>query len=413
MISPRRFAMPAAGLALLAWTAVPASASVFAPASVPPGGGFYHLADGGRCLDVELRDRPCRGRTAQLRLEAAPGGQVILVDGANRRSAPTTLDHAGDGRYRVGGSLRTFEPLGGARRWTDIADGFAEGTTGGAAGATVTVTTQEELAAYVTAAEPYVIKVAATIELTPKGTELKVASDKTIIGAGTAGEIVGGGFFLGPDTSNVIIRNLTIRDTLMPEDDPDDKSFDYDAIQIDSAHHVWIDHNRLTRMNDGLLDSRKDATAITVSWNQFLDNNKTFGIGWTPNVTARMTIHHNWFARTGQRNPSADNLANLHMYSNYLQDVGAYGNYVRGGTKGVIEHSLFHNVPDPYYVSPIGELVQRDNIVSGSSFWHEGLIKEQGAAFEPTDFYAYAPDPATALPGLLATSAGPQESIGR
>ncbi|MEV4805327.1 hypothetical protein AB0K18_35470 [Nonomuraea sp. NPDC049421] len=60
------------------------------------------------------------------------------------------------------------------------------------------------------------------------------------------GTIVGGGFFLN-GVSNVIIRNLTIRDTRMPEDDPDDKEFDYDGIQMDGAHHVWIDHNHITR----------------------------------------------------------------------------------------------------------------------------------------------------------------------
>jgi pectate lyase len=43
-------------------------------------------------------------------------------------------------------------------------------------------------------------------------------------------------------------------------------------------------------MNDGLIDSRKDNTNLTVSWNHIAGNNKTFGIGWTDNVTARMTI---------------------------------------------------------------------------------------------------------------------------
>jgi pectate lyase len=199
----------------------------------------------------------------------------------------------------------------------------------------------------------------------------------------------------------------------MPEDDPDDKDFDYDAIQIDSATKVWIDHNRLARMNDGLLDSRKDATDITVSWNQFLENNKTLGIGWTANLITKMTLHHNWFARTNQRNPSGGNLLNLHMYSNYLLDIRSYGNWARGETKAVIEHSLFHNVADPYFVDPAGELVQRANVVTGTSSWRDGLIKEQGVAFDPTRFYSYTVDPATALPQVLAAFSGPQDSIGR
>lgn len=408
MTTARHAALAAATLTLLAATATPASAAGHV-------GGGYHIVNAGtgRCLDIKLRELPCRGRTAELRLQAAAGGQVRLVNGANRSSAKVTLTYAGDGKYQIADRLWTFRPAGGPRHWSGQADGFAAGTTGGEGGQVVTVTTQEELNTYVTAAEPYIIKVAGAIEISPKGTELKVASNKTIIGVGTAGEIVGGGFFLGATTSNVIIRNLTIRDTLMPEDDPDDKDFDYDAIQIDSATKVWIDHNRLARMNDGLLDSRKDATDITVSWNQFLDNNKTLGIGWTANLITRMTLHHNWFARTNQRNPSGGNLLNMHMYSNYLQDIRSYGNWARGETKGVIEHSLFHNVADPYFVDPAGELVQRGNVVTGTSSWRDGLIKEQGAAFDPTAFYSYTLDPATALPEVLAAFSGPQDSIGR
>lgn len=210
----------------------------------------------------------------------------------------------------------------------------------------MTATTQAELRQYVAASEPYIIRVAGTITITPKGTELSVASNKTIIGVGDSAEIVGGGFRL-IGVRNVIIRNLTIRDTQMPDDDPGDDGYDYDAIQIDSSSNVWIDHNRLARMNDGLLDSRKDTTNLTVSWNQFLENNKTFGIGWTENVTAHVTVHHNWFRNTNARNPVADNVAIWHLYNNYLQDIRDRGNRAHGGTKAVIENSYYQNVPDP------------------------------------------------------------------
>jgi pectate lyase len=39
-------------------------------------------------------------------------------------------------------------------------------------------------------------------------------------------------------------------------DDPDDKDFDYDGIQMDTADHVWIDHNTFHDINDGYIDSR-------------------------------------------------------------------------------------------------------------------------------------------------------------
>ncbi|MGN9844169.1 RICIN domain-containing protein [Nonomuraea sp. H19] len=316
------------------------------------------------------------------------------------------------------GSTPTATPTStGPRTWSDTPDGFAAlpglgrgPTTGGAGGQTVTVTNQADLNRYVTAAEPYIIKVAGTINISPKGTELRVSSNKTIVGVGTSGEIVGGGFFLKAGVNNVIIRNLTIRDTRMPDDDPGDDSYDYDAIQLDTADHIWIDHNRLTRMNDGLLDSRKDTTNLTVSWNQFFENNKTFGIGWTDNVTSQITIHHNWFQNTNSRNPSADNIGNLHMYNNHLQNITGYGNFVRGLTKAVIENSYYDTVKDPYYVEE-GELVQRGNIVVNST-WGSGKVKEKGSAFDPKSFYSYTLDPAADVPALLRAYSGPQANIG-
>ncbi|MDX2825292.1 pectate lyase, partial [Streptomyces ipomoeae] len=76
----------------------------------------------------------------------------------------------------------------------ETADGFASvnalgqnGTYGGRDGKTVTVKTLADLEKYATAAEPYVIVVAGTINMNPVGKEIKVASDKTIVGSGTSG----------------------------------------------------------------------------------------------------------------------------------------------------------------------------------------------------------------------------------
>ncbi|WP_144118402.1 RICIN domain-containing protein [Catellatospora sichuanensis] len=299
----------------------------------------------------------------------------------------------------------------GGRTWSSSPDGFAStggGTTGGAAGATVTVSTFADLQRYVTATEPYVIRVSGAITVTPKGTELRVASNKTIVGVGTSGHIVGGGFFLGTGVRNVIIRNLTIRDTQMADDDPDDKVYDYDGIQMDTADHVWIDHNTITRMNDGLIDSRKDTSYLTISWNVLASNNKAFGIGWTENVTARMTIHHNWIKDTNQRNPSTDNVAYAHLYNNYLSNVASYGNYARGATKMVLENSYFENVKDPFYPDSTAQLRQSGSILVNCT----GKQQTLGSAFTPSSFYTYTLDPAADVPNLLRTYAGPQANIG-
>ncbi|MFD7321016.1 pectinesterase family protein [Streptomyces sp. NPDC059875] len=300
----------------------------------------------------------------------------------------------------------------------DVADGFASvdalgqnGTYGGRDGRTVTVRTLAELEKYATAPEPYVIVVAATITMNPVGKEIKVASDKTIVGSGTAGHIVGGGFFLGPGVHNVIIRNLTIRDSYQGV--WNDKDHDFDAVQMDGAHHVWIDHNDLRHMADGLIDVRKDSTYVTVSWNRLSNDNKAFGIGWTTNVVTDITIHHNWIRETEQRNPSTDNAAHAHLYNNHLQDdpgtavTSSYGNYSRGATKMVLENSHFQGVNNPVIKDATATLVQRGNIFSGTS----GRNESGGTAFDPRTYYPYTLDRAADVPALLKSGAGPRPSI--
>ncbi|TYB54355.1 pectin esterase [Nonomuraea sp. PA05] len=289
------------------------------------------------------------------------------------------------------------------------ADGFAglnalgvDGTTGGAAGRTVTVDNLTDLERYATAAEPYVIKVRGSITMEPYGKEIAVASDKSIVGEGAGAEIVHGGFFLN-GVHNVIIRNLTIRDSYVPGD-WDGKTKDYDGIQMDGAHHVWIDHNHFTRTGDGLLDIRKDSDYVTVSWNVFSDHNKAVGVGWTANVVTKVTFHHNWIRGTHQRNASIDNTEAAHWYNNYVQDTAMYGTMIRGGGRLVVENSYYQGVPDPIVAKdPASQVVQRGNVLRDSP----GRSDSAGAAFDPSAYYAYTLDPADKVPGIVSRGAGP------
>ncbi|WP_416527792.1 pectate lyase family protein [Streptomyces sp. HMX87] len=302
-------------------------------------------------------------------------------------------------------------------RLTDRPHGFASlagGTTGGAGGRVVTVTGQAALAKYAAAEEPYVIRVAGSIAVQPFGSEIVVASDKTIIGVGDTGEIVHGELHLKPGTHNVIIRNLTIRDSHV-EGDWDGKTNDFDAIQMDSVHHVWIDHNHFTHMGDGLLDIRKNSRYLTVSYNRFTHHNKALGIGWTDDVETEITIDHNWFAGTKQRNPSADNCAYAHLYNNYLSaqpadgdPVWTYGNWARGETEMVIENSYYDGVQHPYQADATAELVQRGSVLKDTTGRHDSW----GTAFDPRDFYDYRLDPAAAVPALVKRFSGPQKQLG-
>ncbi|WP_416519568.1 pectinesterase family protein [Streptomyces achromogenes] len=304
---------------------------------------------------------------------------------------------------------------------TQAADGFASvnalgqnGTYGGRGGEIVTVKTLADLEKYATADKPYIIVVAAAITMDPVGKEIKVQSDKTIIGSGTSGQIAGGGFFLGQGVHNVIIRNLTIRDAYQGV--WNDKEHDYDGIQMDGAHHVWIDHNDIRHMADGLIDSRKDTTYLTVSWNRLGQENKAFGIGWTENTTADITIHHNWIRETEQRNPSTDNVAHAHLYNNYLVDepgtaiTSSYGNYARGKTNMLLENSYFQGLANPVIRDTTATLVQRGNVFSGTSGRNES--GGTGGSWDPRSYYAYTPDKAADVPSVVKSGAGPRSSLG-
>ncbi|MFI6441848.1 pectinesterase family protein [Streptomyces sp. NPDC050759] len=335
---------------------------------------------------------------------------------------PLVLTAAGGLAYGVlpGAQPRASAATTAAPAWaTATADGFASvnalgqnGTYGGRDGQIVTVKTLADLEKYATASEPYVIVVAATITMDPVGKEIKVQSNKTIVGSGTSGQIVGGGFFLGSGVHNVIIRNLTIRDAYQGV--WNDKEHDFDAIQMDGAHHVWIDHNDLRHMADGLIDVRKDSTYVTVSWNKLSQDNKAFGIGWTENVVTDITIHHNWIRETEQRNPSTDNAAHAHLYNNFLEDVAgtdinsSYGNYSRGATRMVLENSYFQGFKNPVIKDATASIVQKGNTFVGTS----GRNESGGTAFDPKTYYAYTLDKTADVPALLKSGVGPRGSIG-
>ncbi|MFE0739658.1 pectinesterase family protein, partial [Streptomyces sp. NPDC058855] len=137
--------------------------------------------------------------------------------------------------------------------------------------------------------------------------------------------------------------------------------------------------------------------------------------GWTTNVRTQITIDHNWFANTKQRNPSVDNAAYAHLYNNYLtaqadpgDPVWTYGNWSRGRTKMVIENSYYQDVQHPYQADTTAELVQRGSILKRTTGRHDTW----GSAFDPREFYAYRLDPAAAVPALVKKFSGPQQRIG-
>jgi pectate lyase len=283
-------------------------------------------------------------------------------------------------------------------------EGFATlagGTTGGGSATPTVVTSQSELRACAGDTAPRVCRVQGTLQF---GTweEIQLQSNKTIIGIGANAVIANGGFRAN-NKSNIIIRNLTIRDSANDDNDRD-------GVQLDTAQRVWIDHVRFMRLGDGALDSRLDTTHLTVSWSVFEQQDKTFGIGWTSNVTSQITIHHNWIHDTNQRNPSADNILRAHLYNNVMENITSYGNYARGGTNMVLQNSVFRSVNNPHYYDT-GSLVAQGNQYVGTS----GQQESSGSSysfFNPGNFYSYTLTPTSEVEALVERCAGPRAELG-
>ncbi|KAL9947637.1 hypothetical protein ACHAQF_007855 [Verticillium nonalfalfae] len=183
---------------------------------------------------------------------------------------------------------------------------------------------------------------------------------------------------------------------------------DYDGIQSDTTSNIWIDHCLLENGGDGLLDLRKDTTFFTVSNNIFRNHDKAFGIGWTENVVARGTIHHNWFDRTNQRNSSADNLAQCHLYNNYVLEVTSYGHYARGSTNARVENVYFESCRNPLTKDSGAILNASGNIYQA----YTGTVAaNSGTAFQPRDYYSYTLTATADVPSYVKANAGPRASV--
>jgi pectate lyase len=332
----------------------------------------------------------------------APGAQAAEADSPDPAAAGSALlDRIGaPGTTTVDGTV-----------WSPVATGFAStatddlphGTTGGAGGRTVVVRDADQLAEQAASAGPLTILVRGEI-VVGDGDMIEVASDKTIAGIGRDPEIVDGGLFLD-EVSNVIVRNLTFRDSYVAGDwDGKDPDNDNDGIRLDTSSHVWIDHNEFTRLGDGQVDVRKDSTAVTLSWNQFRDHNKTVGVGWTDNVVTTITMHHNEFSNTFQRNASIDNVAAGHLYNNWFSGQTHYGTMSRGASQLVVESSVYEHGEDAIVAKdPASRVDSRDNRFTNI----RGRKDDTGPTFDPSTFYPYDADPVGTVAALVGAHAGP------
>ncbi|WP_217280400.1 pectate lyase family protein [Kibdelosporangium persicum] len=272
--------------------------------------------------------------------------------------------------FDSGGS--TEPPPGGILGWATQAGG----TTGGASGSTVTVSSFADFRTQAQASGARTILVNGM--LSGSGT-VEISADKTIRGVG-AGSGISGTTLNIEDMrpANVIIQNMNIRG--VPG---------RDAIQIENATHIWLDHNTMSSTiendpdhYDGMIDITHAADYITVSWNIVRNHWKTSlvghsdGNGGEDRGHLRVTYHHNWFDRTFERSPRVRFGETVHVFNNYYSNVNnnedsyAIASLMDAGL--LVEGNVFENVQQAcwsasgYAESDPGRLVARDNSLTNS-----------------------------------------------
>ncbi|KAL0938566.1 pectate lyase a [Colletotrichum truncatum] len=218
------------------------------------------------------------------------------------------------------------------------------GTSGGAGGPVVRVSTLDDFAAAVSEKDnsPKIVVVEGLI----KGSaNVRIGSNKSIIGLPGAG-FEGIGLYARRQ-HNIILRN--IKSSKVP-------ATNGDGFRIDETTNVWVDHCEFSSsldqdkdFYDGLVDASHGSDYITVSYTHFHDHWKTSLIGHSDTNGAQdkdhlhITYANNYWADFGSRGPSV-RFGTAHIYNSYYLNGHTSGINTREGAQVLVQSNAFKNV---------------------------------------------------------------------
>lgn len=195
------------------------------------------------------------------------------------------------------------------------ADGFATGTTGGAGGSSVTVTSAAEFKTAAESSIKQIITVNGNLDL--GSTAVLINSNKTVIGASESSSIKGN--LQVSNKTNVIIQNLNLSNPT--------GAGTGDALEISGSTKVFVTKCAVKDGADGNIDIVRASDNVTVSWCRFsysavtthqfcnLIGNGDDAIGDRGKL--HVTLHHNWYDNgVNQRMPRV-RFGYVHVYNNY------------------------------------------------------------------------------------------------
>lgn len=249
---------------------------------------------------------------------------------------------------------------------SDVATvGFATlngGTTGGAGGTTTTVTTLAALTSAVSGDSAKIVIISGTIS---GSAVVKVGSNTSVLGA--AGSLLDGVGLRVLDESNVIIRNVKIQKVIADVGD---------AIGIQAASQVWVDHVDLSSDRDhdkdyydGLLDITHGCYGITVTNSKIYTHWKASLVGHSDSngsedAAIRVTFALNWWYDLNSRTPSF-RFGIGHIFNNVYDDNND-GINTRDGAELLVENNVWTGTDKPLYSTDEGYAVASGNDFGGA-----------------------------------------------
>ncbi|GKT56354.1 pectin lyase [Colletotrichum tofieldiae] len=294
-------------------------------------------------------------------------------------------------------ALAAFAPLAlAADAVKGSAEGFAKGTTGGGSATPVYPSTTAQLVSYLTDSSARVIVLTKTFDF--RGTEgttsgtgcapwgtgsacqtainkdnwctnyqpnapktsvkydnaglnpIKVGSNKSLIGQGSKGVIIGKGLRITGGAKNIIIQNVHITN-LNPQ-----YVWGGDAITLDGSDLVWIDHVKTSLIGrQHIVLGNGASNRVTISNNE-IDGSSSW--------SATCDGHHYWgLYFTGSSDlvtfkgaPKVAGNTLLHAVNNYWYDNSGHAFEADAGAKIVAEGNVFQNVKAAYQTGLAGKV---------------------------------------------------------
>ncbi|KAJ9468892.1 Pectate trisaccharide-lyase [Diplonema papillatum] len=310
------------------------------------------------------------------------------------------------------------------------------GTTGGAGGSSVTVSTGKALnTALCTRAAtdtPIIIYVTGTITLSNTEAvsgsscstrtdqiELRGIENVSIIGKDTAifDQI---GIHIR-DSSNIILQNLHVRNVKKSNGAISNGG---DAIGMESSvRNVWVDHCTLEASGgesdgyDGLCDMKTGTKYVTVSYTIFKNSGRggLVGASDTDLDNGPVTFHHNYYTNIDSRVPLL-RAATAHAYNNYYYEINDSGLNSRVGAKMRVEKNYFEDSSNPlgtFYTDLMGYWHVIDNVFDNCE-WTSSDHPAGPTVASTTSVtipYSYTADAVSCVRTIVGDTAGADNGI--